>query len=166
MATSPIRPWTAPESNVQLDKADVATLHETRRIIWEGGVRGLVAGIVGGLAAWPILKQLEARKLWKGVKLEPRHRTGMVLSLGTVGMIVASTVAGKNNSYRLHGLFEKGADPTYSRYERVQKGIKGGKYQQEDTIIEKDLQQGFGLNIRPKEDIVIQKTNKYGDKIL
>ena len=151
---------------MQLDKADIATLHETRRIIWEGGVRGLVVGLVGGLVAWPLLKHLEARKLWKGVKLESRHRTGMMLSLGTVGMIVASTVAGKNNSYRLHSLFEKGADPTYSRYERVKKGIQGGKYKEDDIMIEKDLQQGFGMNIRPKESTAIQKTNKYGDKIL
>ena len=168
MATSPIRPWDAPESNVQLNEKDVEVLHETRRVLWEGGVRGLFAGLVGGLVAWPVLKQLEARNILKGVKLEPRHRTGLVLSLGTIGMIVASTVAGKNNSYRLHGLFEKGADPTYSRYQRVKKGIEGGKYTEEDKIIEKDLQMKLGAKESGAGQRAVRsfKTNKYGDRVV
>ena len=89
-----IRKMQVPPTNPALSDESLAKLRHVRQVIWKSGVSGGVLGMLGGVAAWPMLKSLEKRGKLNGVVLEGRHRTGLVLGLGTVMMIVASIAAG------------------------------------------------------------------------
>ena len=106
-----------------LDDRDVQALRNTRRHIWTGGINGLLGGALGAMTLWPALRFAEKKKMLGKFKLESKHLTGFVLTLGAVSMIVGSMVAGRNSVHELHPVFKKGAKPKYSRYERLQKGL-------------------------------------------
>jgi hypothetical protein len=148
-----------PPSNPPLSDESLAKLRHVRQVIWKSGISGGVLGMLGGVAAWPMLRSLEKRGKLNGVVLEGRHRTGLVLGLGTVMMIVASIAAGKNKSHELHSVFQTGQKPVYTRYEKLRKGDDPTSVNEESSDNWEEYQVSHGSS----------KTlhrNKYGDVLL
>ena len=153
-----------------LDDRDVQALRNTRRHIWTGGINGLLGGALGAMTLWPALRFAEKKKMLGKFKLESKHLTGFVLTLGAVSMIVGSMVAGRNSVHELHPVFKKGAKPKYSRYERLQKGLglerdeddEDGNQRNVDELAE--LRE-YGYDVKLSTKIQKGGVNKYGDKV-
>ena len=152
-----------------LDDRDVEALRSTRRSIWTGGINGLMGGMLSAMAMWPALRLAEKKKMLGKFKLESKHLTGLVLSLGAISMIIGSIVAGRNSVHELHPVFTKGAKPKYSRYERLQRGL--GLESDDDgfgngaVADEFEELREYGYDVQVKSKIRKGGVNKYGDKV-
>ena len=102
---------------------DYETLFDLRRQIWTSGFRGfLTGGVVGavGSVVFPMLQQHNILKI--AFKLEPKHRTGAIITLSALGMFLGASATGQQNSWRMTNIYSRGATPQLTRYQKIMAG--------------------------------------------
>ena len=100
---------------------DYETVHDVRRQIWTSGFRGFLAGGIAGAVGstlYPILQ----KSLKFSFTLEPKHRTGAILTLSALGMLLGASTTGKQNSWRMTDIYTRGATPRLTRYQKLMAG--------------------------------------------
>lgn len=136
-ASSAMGGGAGPES---MTSDDYATVHDVRRQIWTSGFRGFLAGgVIGavGSTLYPMLQQKGLIRL--AFKMEPKHRTGAILTLSALGMLLGASTTGQRNSWRMTNIYTRGAKPSLSRYQKIMAGQdlteeeSGRKYEVDDN---------------------------------
>ena len=100
---------------------DYQTLHDVRRNIWTSGFKGfMMGGIIGavGSTLYPYLQN----PLKLSFIMEPKHRTGAVLGLSALGMLLGVSTTGQENSWRMTNIYSRGATSILSRYQKLMAG--------------------------------------------
>jgi hypothetical protein len=117
-----------------LTSDDYATVHDVRRQIWTSGFRGFLAGGVIGAVGSTVYSMLQQQKLLRlAFKLEPKHRTGAILTLSALGMLLGASTTGQRNSWRLTNIYSRGAKPSLSRYQKI---MAGQDLTEEESVVD------------------------------
>eukprot|EP00949_MAST-11_sp_MAST-11-sp1_P003936 g3936.t1 len=151
----------------EMPAEDKEALLRARRELYIGGAEGLAAGSLLAIASYSGLRAAQSRNLVKlNFQLLPKHATAFVLVSAAVGMIVGSTVRGKNASYQLSGVFSRGAKPVLTPYQRAQR-MDGDGREISDADLGYDSRAAslhdYGLGVQAKHRVV--RRNRYGDAI-
>jgi hypothetical protein len=148
-----------PES---MTSEDYEIVHDIRRKIWTSGFRGfLTGGIVGALTATLVAHLQEKNIMRLAFKLEPKHRTGAILTLSALGMVLGASTTGQQNSWRMTNIYSRGAAPQLSRYQKIMAGKSlGGEDGEEEP-----LGQWNGMQFGSRSSSTIERSRSHYENV-
>jgi len=106
-----------------------------RRAVWNGGFSGLGFGLgTGFMAHWL------SKKFLPPTYFPPQFKQGKyaflwTLGLGAVGSFLGASTAGNNNVNQMHHVFERGANPQLTEYQKqTHRGVDAVRREEEEAL--------------------------------